>query len=91
MHTAYEDILSFVTSQPTLDAIVAYEHSDRTQERVAYLEAQEAQESLTSDEREELREFRKAAKKLEALRLRAQRRLDDTDESQKDGTILDEW
>lgn len=75
MISAYDEILDFVTSGPTLEAIVAFEHSPQTLERVRYLEAGEAEDGLDDAERFELREFRRATEFMEQLKIRARRRL----------------
>lgn len=75
MNMAYDEILDFVTSAPTLEQISAFEHSPATLERVAYLMTAEANGEITSEEKDELREFQKAAYFVEQLKIRAQRRL----------------
>ena len=80
MNNAYDEILDFVTSSPSLDAIVAFTHSARTLERVEYLLAAAEDETMTEAEREELREFHKANEFMEQLKVRAKRRLGIADE-----------
>lgn len=75
MQHAIDEILDFVTSAPTLEAIVSFSYSDETLERVSYLSEQEVADALTKDESEELREFKRAAHVMEQLKIRAQRRL----------------
>ncbi len=75
MFRAYDEILDFVISAPTLEQIVAFRHSDETLARVNYLESAEHAERITHEEAEELREFRKAAYFIEQLKIRARRRL----------------
>ena len=72
---AYDEILDFVTSAPTLDQIIAYQHSGATLERVNYLRDAEEEDSLTEEEREELLEFLRASEFMEQLKIRAKRRL----------------
>ncbi len=76
MNTAYDEILDFVTSAPTLAAIVRFEHSPTTLERVAYLITGDFTGTITPEERDELREFHKAAEFVQQLKVRAQRRLE---------------
>lgn len=76
MQTAYEEILDFVTSAPSLAQIAAFSHSEATQERIAYLFAAQEAETITPEERDELREFEKAAYFIAQLKVRARRRLD---------------
>jgi len=75
MQHAIDEILDFVTSSPSLEAIVSFTYSDETLERVSYLSEQETQNALTSEEVDELREFKRAAYVMEQLKIRAQRRL----------------
>lgn len=75
MSTAYEEILDFITSQPTLEAIVNFEHSEKTVQRVRYLEQQANDDKATSEELTELREFDRANEFMEQLKVRAIRRL----------------
>lgn len=75
MINAYDEILDFVTSSPSLQQIVDFEHSPRTVQRVVYLMDNEAAGLLSAEEREELREFKKAAYFIDQLKLRARRRL----------------
>lgn len=79
MQTAYEEILDFITSSPTLRQIVEFTHSEATRERVRFLIAEEESGFLMPSEREELREFQKAVYFIDQLKIRAQRRLEDGD------------
>lgn len=76
MQTAYDEILDFVTSAPTLQQIVSFSHSAQTLERVRYLEGASDSNRITPDELHELREFQKAAAFIEQLKIRARRRLE---------------
>lgn len=78
MQRAIEEILDFVTSSPSLEAIVSFSYSDETLERVTYLTEGESKDSLTTEEQQELREFQGAAHVMEQLKVRAQRRLGTT-------------
>lgn len=75
MQHAYDEILDFVTSGPSLEQIVDFTYSVATLERLAYLLDHEALGFLSDDEREELVEFRKCDVFMDQLRIRAQRRL----------------
>lgn len=75
MHSAYDEILDFVTSAPSLEEIINFQHSDETLQRVAYLRHASKTETITSDELYELREFDKAAYFIEQLKVRARRRM----------------
>jgi hypothetical protein len=58
--------------------IVNFTHSFPTQERVTYLLTAEEGGTITHEEAHELREFQKAAYFVEQLKIRAQRRLQDS-------------
>ena len=75
MHSAYDEILDFVTSSPTLEEIIAFQHSTETLDRVSYLRHMDAGGTGTQEEKHELREFEKAAYFIDQLKVRAQRRL----------------
>lgn len=72
---AYDQILDFLTSAPSLDEIVAFEPSAETKTRVAYLDLAQLQGSLTADEEAELDEFNRAVYFMEMIQARAKRRL----------------
>jgi hypothetical protein len=75
MVNAYDELLDFVTSGPTLQQIVDFQHSTQTLERVQYLLWLEETQTYSPEEHEELREFHKAAYFIEQLKIRARRRL----------------
>lgn len=72
---AYEEILDFITSQPSLEAIVAFELSEKSRQRVQYLDLAKARGSITHGESDELEEFNKAIHFMEMVKIRARRRL----------------
>lgn len=76
MTNAYEELLDFVTSAPSLYQIVEFQHSVETLARVNYLEQLEMTGAIGEAELHELREFRKAAYFVEQLKHRARRRLE---------------
>lgn len=73
---AFDELLDFITSGPTLEEIIDFSLSEKTAARVTYL--LEAQDSgkLSPDEKSELEEFARAEHFIEMLKVRAQRRLD---------------
>lgn len=73
--SAYEEILDFITSAPTLEQIVNFDLSAEAIERVRELEDKEDLETLTRAEASELRDFRRAAEFMAQLMIRARRRL----------------
>ena len=73
--TAYDEVLDFITSAPSLEQIVNFQHSPKTVERVNYLLQCVDDETITDTEREELREFSRADELMEQLKIRAKRRL----------------
>lgn len=76
MMNAYDEILDFVTSAPTLQQIVEFRHSFETLARVNYLEQLESSGQSTPEEQHELKEFRKSAYFIDQLKIRARRRLE---------------
>jgi hypothetical protein len=76
MTSAYEEILDFITSAPTLEQIVAFRHSEATVQRVAYLNERKQAGKLSRAEKDELREFERSAHFIEQLKVRAQRRIE---------------
>lgn len=72
---AYNHIVDFLTSGPSLDEIIAYRHSKLVLDRVRYLEDAERVHMLTEAERAELAEYRRATAFMEQLKLRAARRM----------------
>lgn len=75
MTAAYDELLDFVTSAPTLEEILEFSHSKATLDRVDYLlDAAEA-ETITGKENTELKEFLRANDVMEALKVRARKRL----------------
>ncbi len=75
MIVAYDEMLDFLTSGPSLDEIMDFEHSEKTLSRVRYLMDSIEKETLTTDEGAELEEFVKANRFMDMLKVRAQRRL----------------
>ena len=73
--TAYDEVLDFITSTPTLEQIINFEHSPKTVARVNYLLQCVEDDTITDSEREELREFSRADELIEQLKIRAKRRL----------------
>jgi hypothetical protein len=75
MSNAYEEILDFITSSPSLNEILDFEHSLETLKRVDYLISVADKETIMEEERDELREFYRANELIEQLKVRARRRL----------------
>lgn len=75
MKAAYEEIMDFVTSSPSLEAILAYTHSKATLDRVDYLLSLAEADRISEAEDAELREFLRAIDVMEELKIRARKRL----------------
>jgi hypothetical protein len=73
--TAYDEILDFITSAPSLEQILNFEHSPKTVARVNYLLECVDDDTITDLERDELKEFSRANELMEQLKVRAKRRL----------------
>ena len=78
--TAYDEILDFITSSPTLEAILDFKHSPTTIERVDYLRERKDEATLTEAEEHELKEFARANELMAQLKIRAKRRLANADQ-----------
>jgi len=73
---AYEEHIKFLTSSPSLEAIVNFRPTEAVLQRVRYLSMIDRIGAITEEERAELREFHKAQQFLEGLKIRARRRLE---------------
>lgn len=76
MTQAFDEVLDFVTSSPTLRQIINFQHSPETLARVAYLRGTGEMDGLAENELFELKEFEKADYFMRQLKIRAQRRLE---------------
>ena len=76
MNTAYDEILDFITSGPSLEEIAAFELSEQTASRVHNLLEKQSNGQITPAEEDELEEFARAEHLIEKLKIRAQRRLE---------------
>ena len=72
---AYDEILEFVTSSPTLEQIIAFRLSDRTRQRIRELIEASRKRVLTEQEQYELDEFTRMQYFMDGLKKRAQRRV----------------
>lgn len=66
-----EEITSFLSAAPTAAEIIAYEPSDRLDQRLHYLLDQNSADQLSAEEREELDEFLLMSHFLKMLKLKA--------------------
>ena len=73
---AFDEILDFITSGPTLEEIVDFSLSEKTASRVNYLLETQTSGKLSADEKSELEEFARAEHFVEMLQVRARRRLE---------------
>lgn len=73
--TAYDEMLSFMRSGPSLEQIISYQHSADTLARVAYLKRGAKTVTLNEAEWRELKEFKRIEHFMQSLRIRAMRRL----------------
>ena len=72
---AYDEILEFVTSGPSLEQIIAFRLSDRTRQRIRELIEASRKRALTEQEQHELDEFTRMQYFMDGLKKRAQRRV----------------
>lgn len=71
----YSEIRDFLTSSPSLEAIVAYRPSEAIQQRVHYLMQAQQNGTISLAERRELAEVKRMKRFLEGIQARAHRRL----------------
>lgn len=72
---AYDEIVKFLISQPTVEDIVDFELSHAGKERVRKLVEAKRRGVINTADREELAEFIRVERFLQNLKLRAERRL----------------
>ena len=72
---AYDEIVRFLTSGPTLEQILEFEPSSATQQRVRQLMDDNRAGYLSSDEKFELDEYARVSHFVQSLKQRAERRL----------------
>jgi hypothetical protein len=70
-----EEILDFLTTEPNLEDMLAFQPSEAIRERAHYLLEQNRLEMLTPDERAELDEFTRMNHFVNMLKIRARLKL----------------
>jgi hypothetical protein len=73
--TLFAEIIDFLASTPTPEAILAFKPSDRLEQRLSDLLEQNRQETLTAEERGELDEFMRMNHFMNMLKIRARQKL----------------
>ncbi len=73
--TLFAEIIDFLASTPTPEAILAFKPSDRLEQRLSDLLEQNRQETLTAEERGELDEFLRMNHFMNMLKIRARQKL----------------
>jgi hypothetical protein len=73
--TLFAEIIDFLASTPTPEAILAFKPSDRLEQRLSDLLEQNRQETLTAEGREELDEFLRMSHFMNMLKIRARQKL----------------
>jgi hypothetical protein len=73
--TLFTEIIDFLASTPTPEAILAFKPSDRLEQRLSDLLEQNRQETLTAEERGELDEFLRMNHFMNMLKIRARQLL----------------
>jgi hypothetical protein len=73
---AYEEFFEFITSNPTLQEIADFHHSDVTNARIQELLEINQQRRLTTDEEEELNEYERLEYIIQGVKVRAFEKLD---------------
>jgi hypothetical protein len=73
--TLFAEIIDFLASTPTPEAIIAFKPSDRLEQRLSDLLEGHRQAMLTADERHELDEFLRMNHFMNMLKIRARQKL----------------
>jgi hypothetical protein len=73
--TLFAEIIDFLASTPTPEAILAFKPSDRLEQRLSDLLEQNRQATLTAEERGELDEFLRMNHFMNMLKIRARQKL----------------
>lgn len=73
--TVFDEILEFLSSAPSAEAIVRYEPPDALQQRLSQLLEKNRQDTLSSDERHELDEFLQMNRFMSRLKLKARKHI----------------
>jgi hypothetical protein len=71
----FEEILDFMVSAPSPEAIVAFKPSAELEARLSELMAKNKQDTLTDDERDELQAFLQLNHLMNMLKIRARQKL----------------
>ena len=73
--TLFAEIIDFLASTPTPEAILAFNPSDRLEQRLSDLLEQNRQETLSAEERGDLDEFLRMNHFMNMLKIRARQKL----------------
>lgn len=74
-NTLFSEVLDFLASTPTPEAIVAFHASEPLQERIRYLLEQNRKDSLTDEEKTELDNYIELDYFVTMLKIRAKKKL----------------
>lgn len=72
---AYDEVLDFLASTPTLEQIIAFRPSGATRERVRYLLDMNRAGTLTAEEEAELDQFEQVENLMRMLKIKAREKL----------------
>jgi len=75
---AYEEVLKFLVSSPTPEAIIGFHASEMTQERVRQLLDANRENRLTAEQQAELDQFESINQFVSLLKIYARQKLADT-------------
>ncbi len=73
--SAYDEVVDFLTSEPTPEQIIAFRPSLAVQERINHLLEANRNGTITSDEQSELDEFEEIEHLMRRLKIRAHTKL----------------
>ena len=71
----FDEIIEFLTSTPSPEAILSFEPSETLQQQAHYLMERNRNDALTTEERDELDEFLRMNHFMNMLKIRARQKL----------------
>jgi hypothetical protein len=75
LNPLFDEVLEFLASTPTPEAIIAFQPSEILQQRATALLEHKRQDLLTSEEKFELEEFARMNQFMSMLKIRARKKL----------------
>lgn len=80
MHVSVAEVVDFLASQPTLEQIIAFKPSDRSEDRLSELLSLNRQGTLAENDRAELDQYLWVNHLMNMLKIRVRQKMADADE-----------